>query len=59
MSLEQAASHKKANNLNRQEEILISEIREVTNKRDLLQKTCGMLEYNFVDCVKEAGKMTL
>ena len=59
MSLEQAASHKKANNLNRQEEILISEIREVTNKRDLLQKTCDMLEYNFVDCVKEAGKMTL
>ena len=59
VSLEQAASNKKGNNLNKQEEILVSEIRDVATKRVLLQKTCHMLESDFVDCIKEAGSKTV
>ena len=52
---DQTASNKKANNLNKLGKYLVSDIREGASKRNLFQKTCDILENDFVGCVKEAG----
>ena len=47
---------KKTTGLGKQKLILIDEIKQVETKRDMLIKTCDMLDKDFVRCVKDAEK---